>query len=147
MAKRSNKQQSQEVQSMDAIDGNIDELEKGESGGILLVKPTTFMNESGRSVRKVMDFYKLDLSDLWVVHDDLDIPLRKYKIVKGVGPRGHKGVLSVENHVGKSFWRVRVGVENRKDRSLSGEDYTLMNFGKEEREVIDRVLEEIVGGL
>jgi PTH1 family peptidyl-tRNA hydrolase len=114
---------------------------------VVLAKPVTFMNESGRSVRKIMDFYKLKVDDLWVIHDDLDIALGKFKIQKGVGPKTHKGVLSVENQVGKDFWRVRVGIENRLDKNILGEEYTLKNFAKEEVGVVDGVIREIVGSL
>jgi peptidyl-tRNA hydrolase, PTH1 family len=111
---------------------------------VVLVKPLTFMNESGRSVRKIVDFYKLKIDDLLVIHDDLDIALGEYKIQKGIGPKGHKGVLSVENHVGHGFSRVRIGVENRIDRSVSGEEYTLIDFGKEERKKIDLIIKKII---
>lgn len=111
---------------------------------VVLVKPVTFMNESGRSVRKILDFYKLGIDDLWVIHDDLDIALGESKIQKGIGPKGHKGVLSVESHVGREFWRARIGVENRIDKNILGEEYTLMDFGKNEKEIIDGVIKKIV---
>ncbi len=125
----------------------IDELEKykEELGKVMLVKPTTFMNESGRAVSKVKNFYKIDLDDLYVVHDDLDLELGEYKIQKGVGPKVHNGVASVEEWLGsKEFWRVRVGVDNRKgSRVVSGEDYVLGKFNKVEIEVLDKVLKEV----
>ncbi|MBU1071203.1 aminoacyl-tRNA hydrolase, partial [Patescibacteria group bacterium] len=89
----------------------VDELEKHKEdlGKVMLVKPATFMNESGRAVAKMVRFYKLDLDNLYVVHDDLDLKLGEYKIQKGVGPKVHNGILSVEKELGdKEFWRVRV---------------------------------------
>ena len=81
---------------------------------VLLVKPQTFMNESGKAVKKLVDFYKVDMDDLYVIHDDLDIKLGEYKIQKGVGPKVHGGVNSIENELGKEdFWRVRIGIDNR----------------------------------
>ncbi|MEJ2347711.1 MAG: aminoacyl-tRNA hydrolase, partial [Patescibacteria group bacterium] len=84
------------------------------SGEVILVKPQTFMNSSGKAVKKILDHFKIKTSDLWVIHDDLDIPLGDFKIQKGKGPKLHKGVMSIEKELNKSdFWRVRVGVENR----------------------------------
>ncbi len=117
-------------------------------GEVLLLKPMTFMNKSGVSIKKVMNFYKIKLEDLWVIHDDLDIELGKFKVQKGKGPKKHNGVLSVERELGtKNFWRVRVGVENRQDKRIPGEKYVLMRFNEDEkkrlRQVINEVVEEI----
>jgi PTH1 family peptidyl-tRNA hydrolase len=91
----------------------IDYLKKKEiPSGIILAKTDVFMNDSGTSVRKMVDYYKLGLDFLCVVHDDLDIPLGSYKIQKGKGPKLHNGILSVENELGsEDFWRVRIGVD------------------------------------
>jgi len=64
--------------------------------GYILAKPQTFMNDSGRAVRKVMDFYKLGIGEVVVVHDDLDIAFGEYKIQKEKGPKVHNGLKSVE---------------------------------------------------
>lgn len=112
---------------------------------LLFVKPQTFMNESGRAVRKIMDFFKLGVSDIILVHDDLDLKFGEYKIQKGVGPKVHNGVSSVESSLpDKNFMRVRIGVDNREmfPYAGSGADYVLSKFGKEELEEIDEVMEE-----
>lgn len=114
-------------------------------GNILLVKPTTFMNDSGRAVRKIMDFYKIGPSDLILVHDDLDIELGDYKIQMGKGPKVHNGVSSVESTVQTpDFWRLRVGVDNRKSQRFdgSGADYVLSNFSGEDEEILEDVIED-----
>jgi len=116
---------------------------------ILLVKPQTFMNESGVAVKKIITNHKSQITNLYVVHDDLDIPLGEYKIQFGKGPKNHNGVLSVEKELGtKDFWRVRIGIENRalEDKSFRvlGEDYVLQKFTKEEREILDRVIEKVI---
>ncbi len=114
-------------------------------GSVLLVKPTTFMNESGRAVRKIMDFYKISASDLVLVHDDLDIETGDYKIQKGKGPKVHNGISSVESTVGTSdFWRLRIGVDSRKTRIFagSGADYVLSNFSSEDEDTMEDVIEE-----
>lgn len=111
----------------------------------VVTKTNVFMNESGSFVKKLINHYSLDISHLYVVHDDLDIPLGSYKIQKGKGPKLHNGILSIENELGTpDFWRVRIGVDNRLsgDR-ISGEEYVLEDFTQEERQVLDKVIEEI----
>lgn len=114
-------------------------------GNILLVKPTTFMNDSGRAVRKIMDFYKISAKDLVLVHDDLDIELGDYKIQNNKGPKVHNGVSSVESYVQTGdFWRLRIGVDSRKTNSFegSGADYVLSNFSSSDEEILEDVIEE-----
>ena len=107
-------------------------------GLFVLIKPQAFMNNSGKAVKKLIDQYKIESSDLWVIHDDLDITLGDYKIQKGKGPKLHKGIESIEEKLGKTdFWRVRIGIENRNAGSkISGETYVLQDFTEEEVEVI-----------
>lgn len=121
------------------------EAEVARSGEVILVKPQTFMNRSGEAVRKVVDYYRIDPQDIWVVHDDLDIKLGEYKIQLGKGPKVHNGVTSVEQTLGtKDFWRVRVGTDNRdkrqETRDMSGEDYVLQPFLREEQPIIEGVI-------
>jgi len=112
---------------------------------IILIKPQTYMNSSGKTVKKILDHFKIKTSDLWVIHDDLDIPLGDFKIQKGKGPKLHKGVMSIEKELGKSdFWRVRVGVENRDSKNrIPGEAYVLQDFKEEEREIVKSVIKKI----
>lgn len=125
----------------------IDKLitQKPKISSLTALKTAVFMNDSGVFVKKVVDQYKLIASDLWVIHDDLDIPLGSYKIQKGKGPKLHNGINSIERILGaEDFWRVRVGVDNREPESrMSGEDYVLEDFTQEERKVLDRVIDEI----
>lgn len=121
------------------------EAEVCKSSNVLFVKPQTFMNESGRAVRKIMDFYRIGVSDLVLVHDDLDLKLGEYKIQKGVGPKVHNGVTSVEQYVtDKNFLRVRLGVDSRETTEYlgSGADYILGKFSKGEMEVVEDMIEE-----
>ena len=77
---------------------------------ILLLKPSTFMNESGRSVGEAMRFYKLELDALTVFHDELDLAPFKVKVKQGGGTAGHNGLRSIDKHLGPDFQRVRIGI-------------------------------------
>lgn len=122
------------------------EAEVMRANDLLLMKPVTFMNASGRAVRKIKDYFKIGLSDVWVIHDDLDIVLGEYKIQKSKGPKIHNGLGSVEENLKEDgFWRVRVGVDGRGGkRRESGEKYVLKDFGKKEEEMMVKVVGKIV---
>lgn len=108
---------------------------KGET--ILFIKPTTLMNLSGNCVRDVVNFYKVPVENILVVHDDLDIPLGGCKMQVSKGPKGHNGLIDIEKKLGTNdFLRLRLGIENRRDPRFAGEDYVLGKFSKEETEVI-----------
>ncbi|MFW2851684.1 aminoacyl-tRNA hydrolase [Sphingomonas sp. TX0543] len=98
---------------------------------ILLLKPATFMNESGRSVGEALRFYKLAPDALTVFHDELDLPPFKVKVKNGGGTAGHNGLRSVDQHLGPDFRRVRIGIGHpgHKDR-VTG--YVLGNYAKSE---------------
>ena len=109
---------------------------------VLLLKPATYMNESGRSVGEAMRFYKLDLDALTVFHDELDLAPFKVKVKQGGGTAGHNGLRSIDKHLGAEFRRVRLGIGHpgHKDR-VSG--YVLGNYAKAEQEN----LAEMLGGI
>lgn len=113
---------------------------------LLLAKPNTFMNDSGNSVSKLATFYKIHATDIWVIHDDLDIKLGSYKIQQGHGPRLHNGVNSIEKKLkSENFWRVRIGVDNRDpNNKISGEEYVLQDFNSEEYEILKGVVSGVV---
>ena len=120
-------------------------------GDILLVKPQTFMNRSGEAVSQIVNFYKVPADDLIVVHDDLDIKLGEYKIQKGVGPKVHNGLTSIEERLGRTdFWRMRVGIDSRQSAvgsRQSGEDYVLADFSSDEEISINKIIKEIIDQL
>lgn len=97
---------------------------------IIVVKPQTYMNESGIAVAKIFQNLKLEIGNFIVVHDDLDIPLGKIHIQVGVGPLLHNGLESIENHLhSKMFSRVRIGVDARDQNNfIAGESYVLHDF-------------------
>ncbi len=113
------------------------------SRSVVLVKPLTYMNHSGRSVAAVMKFTRLeDPGKLIVIHDDLDIPLGKIKIKSGGGSGGHKGVQSVIDLLGATeFLRVRLGI-GLAERPKDVVDYVLTPFAVEDQDVVQRVLGE-----
>jgi PTH1 family peptidyl-tRNA hydrolase len=112
----------------------------------ILVKPQTFMNDSGIAVAAICNFYKIKNEDLYIIHDDLDIKIGNYKIQHGKGPKVHNGLKSVEEKLGtEKFWNVRVGVENREVRGNSGIPgvvYSLQNFSPDERTIIEGVISD-----
>ena len=110
-----------------------------------LIKPQTFMNASGKSVSYAVKKHKIPLENVFVIHDDLDIDLGEYKIVKGKGPREHKGLLDIYKKLGdKDFWHIRIGVDNRsKEDRIAGEDYVLQNFSEQEMVIVENVITEI----
>lgn len=108
-------------------------LQEGRIGSekILLLKPATFMNESGRAVGEAMRFYKLGIEALTVFHDELDLAPFKVKVKQGGGTAGHNGLRSIDQHLGADFRRVRLGIGHpgHKDR-VTG--YVLGNYAKAE---------------
>lgn len=112
---------------------------------IMLVKPQTFMNSSGESVRKLLDFYKITPADIIVAHDDKDFPVGTYKIQKDRGAAGHNGITSIINHLGtKDFTRVRIGVGPETPGIEKIVDYVLEKFSSEERKKLDTTIAEII---
>lgn len=109
----------------------------------ILAKPQTFMNLSGQAVSKIIkylgntDLKELsheDLDKIFVVHDDLDLPIGEFKIQQGVGPKQHNGLLSIYQELGlENFWHIRIGVDDRKgDRSFPAESYVLQKLPQEQ---------------
>jgi len=97
----------------------------------LFLKPTTFMNLSGKSVLPVKQFFKVELDDIIVIHDDIDLPFGAVRFKKGGGHGGHNGLKSIDAMVGKEYLRVRVGV-GKPERKSQVADYVLHRFNDEE---------------
>jgi PTH1 family peptidyl-tRNA hydrolase len=110
---------------------------------LLLLKPQTFMNLSGRSVNPALHFHRLSLQDLIVIHDDLDIPFGQVKLKEGGGHAGHNGLRSLLQELGSGqFIRIRVGI----GRPLQGDaaDYVLSTFNRDEMGHLPRLLDGVV---
>ncbi len=116
-------------------------LQEGRVGTekILLLKPATFMNDSGRSIRAALDFYKLAPEDVTVFHDELDLAPFKVKVKRGGGAAGQNGVRSAIQHIGADFRRVRIGIGHpgHKDR-VTG--WVLGNYARSEIEPLSDLL-------
>lgn len=115
--------------------------QEGRIGGekVLLLKPGTFMNESGRAIGEAMRFYKLDVGDVTVFHDELDLVPFKVKVKTGGGTAGHNGLRSTDAHIGNAFRRVRLGIGHpgHRDR-VTG--YVLGNYAKAEMDPLTDML-------
>lgn len=112
---------------------------------VVVKKSNVFMNDSGSFVKKLLTDYGLQTTDLYIVHDDLDIKMGEYKIQKGHGPKDHNGLNDIYQKLGSDeFWHVRIGIDNRPlDNRPMGIEYVLQNFTNEEKTIIDGVIEKI----
>src|SRR4030081_1293223 len=106
---------------------------------VLLLLPGTYMNESGRAVGEAAHFYKLALSDIVVLHDEVALPPGKVRVKAGGGIAGHNGLRSISAHVGNDYRRVRIGVGHPGAKELVY-PYVLGNFDKDEREWVDALI-------
>ena len=105
---------------------------------VILLKPQTFMNESGRSVGEALRFHKLDVGALTVVHDELDLPPAKVRVKVGGGVAGHNGLRSITAHVGNDYRRVRLGIGHPGDKALVY-NYVLSDFARAEAGWVETV--------
>ena len=103
---------------------------------IILLKPETFMNESGRAVNEAIRFYKIDLKDVFVFHDELDLAAAKVRVKLGGGNAGHNGLRSITAHCGNEYHRIRLGIGHpgHKD-AVHG--FVLSDFSRAERDWVD----------
>lgn len=118
---------------------------KFESRDIILLCPATYMNLSGNSIKECSDFFGLTPEKILVIHDDLDLPFGKIKIVRGGGPGGHKGVTSIiESLDSNLFPRIKVGI-GRPSFDESIEEFVLSPFYKDQKEFLDNVIHAVIG--
>lgn len=108
----------------------------------ILLKPATYMNESGRAVGEAARFYKLEPSDVVVIHDELDLERGKTRIKTGGGGAGHNGLRSVSAHIGNDYRRVRIGIGHPGRRDLVNR-HVLHDFAKADHEWLDPLLQAI----
>jgi PTH1 family peptidyl-tRNA hydrolase len=115
-----------------------------EKENIILSKPQTFMNESGKAVKKIIENAKV--SDLIVIHDDIDLPLGKIKIIKERGSAGHKGVESIIKNIGnENLIRIRIGIGS--ENKTKAMKIVLKNFSKEEQTIVNETIGKVIDAL
>lgn len=123
------------------------ELSEGRLGPekVVLLKPNTFMNLSGQSVAEALRFFKLDLADLTVFHDELDLAPGKLRLKQGGGHAGHNGLRSIHGHLGPDYTRVRLGIGHpgHKDRVSA---YVLSDFTKADQTWLDDLMRGVADG-
>jgi PTH1 family peptidyl-tRNA hydrolase len=126
--------------SAEAAEGAID------GGKVLLLKPLTYMNDSGRAVAEAARFYKIETEDAIVIHDELDLVPGKVRVKRGGGAAGHNGLRSTDAAIGPDYLRVRFGIGHPGDKSRVT-PYVLSNFAKDEKPMVEAVGDAIAEAL
>lgn len=126
----------------DKFQGNYAEtIYNGEK--ILLLKPGKYMNLSGEVIRDYISYFKIDIEDILIIYDDLDTDVGIYRLRYQGGNGGHNGIKDIERQIGtKNYKRIKIGISN--DKKYDTKDYVLGKFSLEEKEKIDKVLDDIV---
>ena len=109
---------------------------------IFAFMPLGYMNTSGGPAQEAANFYKIPPEHMIVIHDELDLPLGKLRVKKGGGHGGHNGLRSLDECVGKDYWRIRFGIAHPGDKDMVS-DYVLSDFAKSEREPTEKMIEAI----
>lgn len=116
-------------------------------GKVILLKPLTYMNLSGESVRPLMDYFDIDIEDIIVIYDDLDLETGKLRLRQKGSAGGHNGIKSLIQHLGtQEFNRIRVGI-SRPPAGMKVPDYVLAKFSKEEDPIIKEAIEKTVAAV
>lgn len=126
------------------------EISEGQFFGqkIILAKPQSFMNLSGDVVRNLFIYFKLPAENLFIIHDEIDIPVSKIKISKESGAAGHKGVGSIiEKLKTNSFVRLRIGIQSQKGKPKNVEKFVLQKFNKEEEKILKGIIKKAVNAI
>jgi peptidyl-tRNA hydrolase, PTH1 family len=113
---------------------------------VFAIKPLTFMNNSGICIKELIDYFKIDVKDVFVFHDDMDINIGKVKAKIGGSNAGHNGIDSIDKNIGKNYSRVRIGVGRPKNNS-TGADHVLENFSSDEKLYLEKVTNNIIESL
>ena len=113
---------------------------------VYAIKPLTFMNNSGICIREVIEYFKINLEDIIVFHDDLDIEFGKIKTKFGGSSAGHNGIASIDIFIGKDYSRVRIGIGKPKN-NIEVADYVLQNFDEDEIVGIEKISNNITDSI
>ena len=110
---------------------------------VFAIKPLTFMNSSGVCIKELIDYFKINVKDVFVFHDDMDIDVGKVKVKFGGSNAGHNGIDSIDKNIGKSYSRIRIGI-GRPKNNTAGADHVLDNFSGDEKQNVDEVTKNII---
>ncbi len=113
---------------------------------IYAIKPLTFMNNSGICIRELIEYFKIDVEDVIVFHDDLDVDFTKIKTKFGGSSAGHNGIASIDKFIGKEYSRVRIGI-GKPDSKIEVSDFVLTNFTDEEKTKLEKVIQNIIDSM
>ncbi len=113
---------------------------------VYAIKPLTFMNSSGICIKELIEYFKIDVKDVFVFHDDMDIDTGKVKVKFGGASAGHNGIESIDKNIGKNYSRIRIGIGRPKNNSTSA-DHVLDNFSNEEKDNVEAVTKNIIESL
>ena len=120
--------------------GNINEQK------VFAIKPLTFMNNSGICIKELIEYFKIDVKDVFVFHDDMDIDIGKVKAKIGGSSAGHNGIDSIDKNIGKNYPRIRIGI-GRPKKDSTGTVHVLDNFSDDEKQKVEEVTNNIIESL
>mgnify|MGYP003922846059 CR=1 FL=1 len=109
---------------------------------VILSKPITMMNCSGEAIRLIKNYYKIEINNIFVFHDELDLELERVKIKLGGGSAGHNGIKSIDKNIGNNYFRIRVGIKNS-EHYENASSYVLSKFNKLEAKKIIAIIAKI----
>ena len=109
---------------------------------VIVVKPLTFMNNSGMCIREITDYHRIKTNNIFVFHDDMDIEIGKIKTKIGGSSSGHNGIKSIDDSIGTDYNRIRIGIGHPGDKELV-DKHVLNDFTEEEKITIDQVIKKI----
>ena len=113
---------------------------------IYAIKPLTFMNNSGICIRELIEYFKINVDDVIVFHDDLDIDFGKIKTKFGGSTAGHNGIASIDKFIGKDYSRVRIGI-GKPDLKIAASDFVLNNFNEDEKIELSKIILHIMDSI
>lgn len=111
---------------------------------VVLAKPQTYMNDSGKAVQKIKSFYKLENDDIWVVSDDLDLDFGIIRTRVGGSSGGHNGLKDIIENIGEDFVRIRCGIKNPELQKIPADKFVLQNFSKSEQDKLNDIISHTI---
>ena len=116
---------------------------KIEEQKVFAIKPLTFMNSSGVCIKELIEYFKIEVQDVFVFHDDMDVDIGKVKVKFGGSNAGHNGIDSIDKNIGKKYSRIRIGIGRPKINS-TGAEHVLDNFSSDEKQNVEAITKNII---